>query len=638
MPATSSAPGSQPQAVARKQEKQGTAPKTPPRTPIQKQTIQSVRGTVTPSAPAAPPASAQPVSRSRPGRSSVAARRRESQPPRVRLSSYEPPKRVEDKIKSELKKLATPKAIKASKKPIVVKPRLAAEVKVKPTRTLVAPRVARKAAERIAEPVRRQGAQKTTQDQGPGQKVKNRPGAARREPRREDPKIEGRKERVVAKRLEKAAKRSRPTGGTPTGPLTPGQQKFGKTLAKKTGLSPRVVGAWMLAEDSGAAAQGYEDRSYHNWLNIGPFAEDPRFNAPKTAAKATAAFIKGKDSAPLGGGGGNIPSTIPPAAGKSDAAQMRAIENSDWSATGYGAGGTLDGTYAQVGSRPTKPGKPIPPRVRAKAQEVLGKQATKQIVRQPATAQPPPKKTVTRFQAIKDEAKKISSAQLPYVYGGAHVAGKIPGPRKAGAYDCSSFVSRVLQAAGIKLPGALVSGDLATTPLLKDGPGAVTVYANDGHTFMRIGDKFYGTSASNPGGGAGLIEGGYDESYLSQYTVRHVPGLSAEMARRMGIRVPAGGASAPGISYSADGTTATVTSGVQRSAPGPSDKPILSDRAKQRRKAKAKKQLGRERSRNLRKLIAQGTPAELNPEDYTVKPSTASYAEYVKRAPVKVSL
>jgi hypothetical protein len=37
--------------------------------------------------------------------------------------------------------------------------------------------------------------------------------------------------------------------------------------------------------------------------------------------------------------------------------------------------------------------------------------------------------------------------------------------------------------------------------VLKPGPGAVTVYYNAGHTFMKIGDRYWGTSVGDSGSG-----------------------------------------------------------------------------------------------------------------------------------------
>jgi hypothetical protein len=107
-------------------------------------------------------------------------------------------------------------------------------------------------------------------------------------------------------------------------------------------------------------------------------------------------------------------------------------------------------------------------------------------------------------------AVKWDKAKAPYLWGGGH--GSIAKPGQP--VDCSGYVSAVL---GLKTP--LVSGDLAKW----GNPGRgrhVTVWANDGHVLMQIGNKWFGTSASNPGGGAGRISPP-SRDYLSRFTPRH---------------------------------------------------------------------------------------------------------------------
>jgi hypothetical protein len=112
--------------------------------------------------------------------------------------------------------------------------------------------------------------------------------------------------------------------------------------------------------------------------------------------------------------------------------------------------------------------------------------------------------------AALQKALKWERRKVPYQWGGGHASIAKPGQ----PVDCSGFVSAVL---GLKHP--LVSGELAHWG--KPGPGRhITVYANDGHTFLRIGRRWFGTSRSNPGGGAGEIPRP-SASYLAQFTARH---------------------------------------------------------------------------------------------------------------------
>lgn len=180
---------------------------------------------------------------------------------------------------------------------------------------------------------------------------------------------------------------------------------------------------------------------------------------------------------------------------------------------------------------------------------------------------PPPKKVVTRFKAAKQAAQQLEKLKLPYVWGGGHNAGNV---ELGSGVDCSGAVSYVLQKMGVKLPGGVVSGEMGS--YLKPGPGAVTVFYNPTHTFMRIGNRYFGTSGTNPEGGAGWIEGTPDD--LSKYSVGHVPGLGKKVALQLGISDFSGGGSFPGVSFSNGGTTATVTSGTTVKEPGFSKKPI----------------------------------------------------------------
>lgn len=191
-----------------------------------------------------------------------------------------------------------------------------------------------------------------------------------------------------------------------------------------------------------------------------------------------------------------------------------------------------------------------------------------------------PKKVLTRFKAAQQAAKELERADLPYVWGGGHGV--------QGGFDCSGAVSYVLNKMGA-LKGSLVSGDMGSA--LEPGPGAVTVFYNPTHTFMRIGNRYFGTSASNEGGGAGFIEGTPDD--LSKYSVGHVPGLGRKVAVALGVPLTGGG-SFPGMSLSSSGTTATIESGTTISGkPGFSSKPIrLTPTQKARRTFKRLRQAG----------------------------------------------
>ena len=133
--------------------------------------------------------------------------------------------------------------------------------------------------------------------------------------------------------------------------MTSGQQTFVARLASLTGLNPRVIGGWVLAEESGSAAQGRQAASNFNWLNIGYFdsgagkiAFDKEFGDPISAAEQTAKFLKGD----WGGASSSIRAILS-SVGHSPDEQMSAIANSDWASSHYGGGANLHGTYNELG-------------------------------------------------------------------------------------------------------------------------------------------------------------------------------------------------------------------------------------------------------------------------------------------------
>lgn len=117
--------------------------------------------------------------------------------------------------------------------------------------------------------------------------------------------------------------------------------------------------------------------------------------------------------------------------------------------------------------------------------------------------------------AAATRASTIDKQRLPYSWGGGH-GGQTP-IDKAVPLDCSGAVSKVLgidprvadQFKGWGRPG-------------DGGNKGVTVYSKATHVLMKINGHFFGTSASNPGGGAGWIpESAISPEYLSGFTARH---------------------------------------------------------------------------------------------------------------------
>jgi hypothetical protein len=135
--------------------------------------------------------------------------------------------------------------------------------------------------------------------------------------------------------------------------------------------------------------------------------------------------------------------------------------------------------------------------------------------------------------AVKSAADQLDSMHVPYNYGGGHGDPAKPGPGQDGAFDgldCSSSVSWVLQHAGLKIQ-TMVSGAFADWQTWggKPGPGKfITIFANAGHVFMKIGNRYFGTSGfGHPaaGGGAAWFTRPVPSGYLAGFTQVHPAGL-----------------------------------------------------------------------------------------------------------------
>lgn len=145
--------------------------------------------------------------------------------------------------------------------------------------------------------------------------------------------------------------------------LGPAQRRFVGTLAHLTGLDPRVVGAWALAEESGSAARNYEGRSYHNFLNIARTDSGDAHGAhsnvwanPESAAQATAEWLQGRGqiAKEYGKPAGGIMRIL---GAKGPAAQINAIATSGWASSGYNGGSSLRSLFGELGGEhiPTGP-------------------------------------------------------------------------------------------------------------------------------------------------------------------------------------------------------------------------------------------------------------------------------------------
>jgi hypothetical protein len=152
------------------------------------------------------------------------------------------------------------------------------------------------------------------------------------------------------------------TGGAATGSgaslpaaattmLTSNQQQFASQLSADTGLNPGVVSAWLLAEESGSAAQSRQSAGNNDWLNIGYTdsgtygSSDSVWSDPVKAANATAGWLGGQSTIPGYGTASSGIQSILSAVGQTPAAQISALQGSGWASSGYPS---LASLYTQV--------------------------------------------------------------------------------------------------------------------------------------------------------------------------------------------------------------------------------------------------------------------------------------------------
>ncbi len=135
--------------------------------------------------------------------------------------------------------------------------------------------------------------------------------------------------------------------------LTSSQQQFASQLASDTGLDPGVVSAWLLAEESGGAAQSRQAQGNNDWLNVGYTdgatygSSDSIWSNPVTAADATAGWLKGQNTIPGYGAASSGIQGILSTAGQPPATQIAALQQSGWASSGYPS---LPSLYQQVAS------------------------------------------------------------------------------------------------------------------------------------------------------------------------------------------------------------------------------------------------------------------------------------------------
>ena len=145
----------------------------------------------------------------------------------------------------------------------------------------------------------------------------------------------------VASALDVSATGSSPLPGRASAQLTSAQQQFAARLAAATGLNSGVVSAWLLAEESGSAAQSRQAANNNDWLNIGYTdggtygATDSVWSDPVAAADATAGWLKGQNTIPGYGTASAGIQAILATAGQDPSAQISALQSSGWASSGY---------------------------------------------------------------------------------------------------------------------------------------------------------------------------------------------------------------------------------------------------------------------------------------------------------------
>ena len=148
---------------------------------------------------------------------------------------------------------------------------------------------------------------------------------------------------------------------------------------------------------------------------------------------------------------------------------------------------------------------------------------------------------MSHYDRLIAAANMVSAANFAYLYGGGHEQ-----PARFEPFDCSGAVSFVVQQAGYKVP-TTVSGDIPSWRF-PAGPGPVTIFYNPTHTFMRIGNRYFGTSGfARPGGGAGWFNTNkLPASYVAQFQVVHIPRLGTDSFARFAAGLGGGKAGGAG--------------------------------------------------------------------------------------------
>lgn len=337
--------------------------------------------------------------------------------------------------------------------------------------------------------------------------------------------------------------------------LSRNQRLFASAFAQASGLDPRAVEAWMIAEEPAGARVGY--KGTQDWLNIGITDSGPMgagntvWQDPVKAGIFSARWMAGKVSDPGFGTAASGIQAIMRTAGQSPQAQLTAIANSPWASSHYGGAARLISLLGQVGgklpSTPAAPGSgtngassPVAKIGTVKAPVIAGPnlyttlgglESARQAVAGDTSGQPDalqqgwdalsaliapslqgssgnilkvnsPSGTGDKPQDSALKGSALSNAThaanalvgASYTWGGGHAGWQSLASLRSGGIDCSGFVSAVLHAAGLKMSGPQTTAGLPS--YLAGGQGRyITVWdradGSQAHVIININGQFY---------------------------------------------------------------------------------------------------------------------------------------------------
>ena len=562
-----------PEAVDRRQRRQGTAPETPARTPAQQRVVRTARASSASTTPS--PAPSQAASSAGGSRS-----RKRSKPPATPPVRYEAPKLVSKRVKSEIRQIKGKAAARANER-IVVAPKLKTDVKVTNRATLVAPKVVAKAVK--GHPQAKQEAQRVQAKVG--QRVQPRKPSLR-----ESHRATHRERQNLKERLAKAAKRG-----------TSLLEKLDRGYSPDETIKPRH--AALLAE-----AQGLPGKTYRQIAKgesgFRPGVPNPDDATPSlwqmTPSVQSSETVKAWDKIAAKHPGGY---TNPVAA----AEQAKYLAGDTTGVSNYFGTGFMTNPDAHLKGGPTAAqakltrSKPIPPALKEKATEVLGKQKAKKVIAKAREAESLPD-VPEKLSGPEDGSRNVVRELVGSKVRGDH------GVKNEGTvhsaegdhYAPNGYAQDINSPTGNKAEGEPAYNQATLDKIVRNARKFGFKDVPD----LKIGENYEGTAK------------GYRLQLLTNEggTVNHI---------HVGVRWEGEGATSSattsGGSYGGStGTTFGTTSGTSRGQAG-------SRGSRKRRKRRHKP-----------KLRVRALPKALDPADYAISTDRASYD--ARKIPVDLGL